>query len=131
MTVIGDGEGRVRAWILVQADSPSDAAYKLYDALGNEGGNDFVVIRADVVDYVYNIMIPVDAASGEWLRHVHLKILDITGARHSVVIPVVQLVPFIPHDANGFITEAEARAGHEEVPKPGRQGWSPGMNAWG
>jgi hypothetical protein len=123
--------GRVRAWILVQADLPLDAARRLYDELVNEGGDDYVVIRADVVDYVYNLVIPVDAASWDWLQQVHQMIRQITGARHTMIIPVVQPVPFPPHDAQGFITSEEVAAGHWKDIRPGRQHWSPGENGWG
>jgi hypothetical protein len=132
MAVIGDGEGRVRAWIMIQVNAPVKAARKLYNSHGLEGGDSYVVVRADVVDYVYNVVIPVDAANLEVLQAVHQMILDITGAKASVVIPVVQPVPHIPHDAEGFVTAAEYAKGHEKVHcKVGRQRWSPGMNAWG
>ncbi len=124
--------GRTRAWILVQVDSPHDAAQRLYASQGLEGGDHYVVVRADVVDYVYNVVIPVDAESPEVLDSVHDMIRGITGARHSVAIPVVESVPPIPHDAEGFITPEEYDRGYDkEHCKPGRQRWSPGMNAWG
>jgi hypothetical protein len=132
MTVISGRGGRTRAWILVQVDSPLEAAQRLYDSEGLAGDDRYVVVRADVVDYVYNVVIPVDAESLEVLNDVHETIRTITGAKHSVVIPVVEPVPSIPHDAEGFITENEYAHGHEKVRcKVGRQRWSPGMNAWG
>jgi hypothetical protein len=124
--------GRTRAWIMLQVDSPSEAAHRLYDSQGLAGGYDYVVVRADVVNYVYNLMVPVDAANPDVLQSVHRIILDITGARFSVVIPVVEFVPLIPHDAEGFITGDEYEMGHDKLHcKEGRQRWSPGMNAWG
>ncbi len=131
MTEITHVGERTRAWILVQVDSPLEAAQGLYNNLCDEGGESYVVIRADVVDYVYNVVIPVDAESPAALQTAHQRILEITGATQTAVIPVVQPVPFVPHNAHGFITTTEARAGHEKVDKPGRQHWSPGMNAWG
>jgi hypothetical protein len=124
--------GRTRAWIMIQVDTPLEAAQRLYEDHGLAGGDSYVVVRADVVDYVYNVVIPVDAENPEVLQSVHQKILRITGARHSVVIPLVQPVPPIPHDAEGFITVDEYANGEDKVHcRPGRQRWSPGMNAWG
>ena len=72
MKVIHSENERVRAWIMAQVDSPHDAAQQLYEEMGNKGDDHYVVIRADVVDYVYNLVIPVDAenwgvaARGSW-----------------------------------------------------------------
>ena len=77
---IGDnGDGRARAWVLLQVKSPHHAAHDLYDQLKDEGGDSFVVIRADVVDYEYNIVVPVDAESDEVLETVYGTIKQITG----------------------------------------------------
>jgi hypothetical protein len=127
MTITG---ARARAWILVQAESPHEAARALYESLAEKGGDDYVVIRADVVDYVYNMVIPVDLAGWELLEEVHQLIREITKAKYSTVIPVVQHFPFPPHDAQSFITTEEVEAGHWRI-EPGRQHWSPGENAWG
>ncbi len=122
---------RTRAWILIQANSPQEAAQELYETVRDEGDESYVIIRADVVDYVYNVVIPVDAASPAGLEEARLRILEVTGAKEFVVLPVRQTFPAVPHDAHGFITEHEAAHGHESVPHPGRQHWSPGQNAWG
>jgi predicted aspartyl protease len=126
---------RARAWILIQADSPQDAAKRIYEELVDKGGDDYVVIRADIVDYVYNIVIAVDAASGEWLERVHQIIREITGVRQTAILPVKQHVPSPPHYAQSFITDDEVAAGEARgIPegiKPGRQHWSPGENPWG
>jgi DNA-binding Lrp family transcriptional regulator len=131
MKVIHSENERVRAWIMAQASSPHDAAQQLYEEMGNKGDEHYVVIRADVVDYVYNLVIPVDAESGEWLREVHEMIEHLPGVKHTVVIPVMRHIPFPAHNAQGFITEREAEAGDEKGIKPGRQSHSPGQNAWG
>jgi hypothetical protein len=122
---------RVRAWILIQADSPQNAAQALYEELVDKGDDDYVVIRADIVDYVYNIVIAVDAASSEWLERVHQIIRGITGVRQTAILPVKQHVPSPPHDAQGYITEDEVAAGAWKEIKPGRQHRSPGENPWG
>jgi len=122
---------RVRGWVLLQADSPEETAVTLYNAQAEAGDDRYVVIRADVVAYVYNIVIPVDAASMEWLQEAHRIIRDITGVSNSLLIPVVQHIPFPPQDAQGYITPPEAELGKEPVEQIGRQHWSPGHNAWG
>jgi len=131
MRVIRKVDGRTRAWILLQVDSPPDAARKLCDAMRDEGGDSYVVIRADVVDYVYNIVVPVDAESPSVLQYVHQRILELTGARDTAILPVVEHIPFPPHDAQGYLTQDEIAAGHEKGLQPGRQHSSPGANAWG
>jgi hypothetical protein len=124
--------GRVRAWILVQSDSPPDEAQWLYDNLVDEGGDGYVVIRADVVDsWPYNIVIPVDAESMDALRHVHRRILEFIPAKRVTVMRVVQHIPPVPQEAQGFITPDEFAAGRDKSLPAGRIHWSPGANAWG
>jgi hypothetical protein len=122
---------RARAWILVQSDAPRDEAQKLYDNLVDEGDDSYVVIRADVVDYEYNIVIVVDAENMGALHHVQRRILDFVPARRTAVLPVVQHIPVVPHDAQGFITDEELAAGADKTLTAGRQHSSPGANAWG
>jgi hypothetical protein len=125
-----DPSGRVRAWVLVRAERPQELAERLYDELGHEGGDSFVVIRADIVDFDYNMIIPVDAESREIVNEVVGMIKDRPGVRDTLVARVQRHVPYPPHNANGYITEEEAEAGKEPV-EPGRQGASPGYNGWG
>jgi hypothetical protein len=126
----GTVDGRARAWVLVKAERAQELAEGLYDELGHEGGDSFVVIRADIVDFDYNVMIPVDAESWEVVDEVVGIIKDRRGVTDTVVVPVQGHVPYPPQDANGYITEEEAEAGKEPV-EPGRQGASPGYNGWG
>jgi hypothetical protein len=124
--------GRVRAWILIRTESPEPAARQLYEELGYEGGDSFVLVRADVVDYHYNIVVPVDAESWEVLQDLFCRIQKLTGARETAIVRVVKHIPYPPHLADGYITEEEAKAytGPDQI-KVGRQGNSPGMNLWG
>ncbi len=122
---------RTRAWILLQVDSPETAAQKLYEALHEQGDDRYVVIRADVVDYAYNVVVPVDAENPATLEAVRREIVEISGAKQSVILPVLQTFPRVPHDAHGYITAEESQGGHERNIQPGRQHWSPGQNAWG
>ena len=126
--------GRLRAWVLVRAEPAQEVAERLYDELGHEGGDNYVVVRADVVDYDYNLMIPVDAESTEWVHKVVGMIRDQPGVRDAVVVWVRSHVPYPPHDAHGYITAEEIEASTREPKepiKPGRQGASPGYNGWG
>jgi len=126
----GTLDGRARAWVLVRAERAQELAEGLYDELGHEGGDSFVVIRADIVDFDYNVIIPVDAESWEVVDEVVGMIKDRRGVTDTVVVPVQGHVPYPPQDANGYITQEEAEAGKEPV-EPGRQGASPGYNGWG
>jgi hypothetical protein len=130
MTVRKSGNGRARAWILVKADSPKSAARQLYEELGYQGGDRFVLVRADVVDYEYNIVVPLDAENWDVLQEVYGQIQELTQAKAAAILPVVKHVPFPPHVAHGFVTEEEAAAGGIET-EIGRLGDSPGHNAWG
>ena len=89
-----------------------------------------MVVRADVVDHAYNIVIPVDAESSSVLSGVHETIQSQPGVIKTAVVKVVRHIPYPPHDANGYITAAEAEVGVEPV-SPGRQGASPGFNPFG
>jgi hypothetical protein len=125
--------GRARAWVLVRAERAEDVAERLYERLGQEGGDSWVVVRADVVEYEYNMVVPVDAESAEMVHEVVGMIRDHPGVRDVVVAWVQRHIPYPPHDAHGYITEEELEASTkpEEPIKPGRQGASPGYNGWG
>lgn len=139
---------RVRAWVLVEAENARDFADRLYEALGHEGGDEYVLVRADHVNHGrYNVIVPVDAESPEALHKVVKQIAKRVETKSISIAEVVDHNPKPPHDANGFITDEEARRGHPEdglVPgrqkeEPsdnpgivaGRQGESPGHNPWG
>lgn len=128
---------RVRAWVLGRADNPEEAAPRLYEKLGHEGGDEFVVVRADVVDHHYNIVIPVDGASDEALQGAIDSIGSLGVLKEIDVLKVRMHVAHPPHIANGYISHAELAAQHDqhidigEYIKAGRQGASPGHNAWG
>ncbi len=131
MEAVNNGEGRTRAWVLVKADQAQDVAEELYDELGHIGDDSFVVVRADVVvEFDYNIVIPVDAESQDMLDKVHGMIKDRSGVEETVIVKVDMHFPDPPHDAHGYITEEEAEAGREPI-KAGRQGASPGANPHG
>jgi len=125
---------RVRAWILVKVKSPEAAARKLYAALGEQGGDRWVVVRTDIVDYDYNVMVPVDAQDKAALDEVHEKVQKEIGSTDTLMIQVSKHIPFPPHVAHGFVDPGEAAVKAFEGPKGkevGRLGHSPGYNAWG
>jgi hypothetical protein len=123
--------GRVRAWVLVHADDPEAFAQELYELLGQRGEDDYVVVRADVVNHRLNVVIPVDAASETDLVRVVKKIAGLEIVRDIAVLRVQMHIPYPPHIAHGYIDEDEFERYPEEGFKPGRQGASPGANPWG
>jgi hypothetical protein len=128
----GSENGRVRAWILIRTEEPVAAAHQLYEQLGQEGGDSFVLVRVDVVDAHYNIVVPVDAESWEVLQDVSCSVQKLTGARESAILRVVEHVPYPPHSADGYVTVEEAEIYTDPTgTKIGRQKNSPGQNAWG
>jgi hypothetical protein len=100
---------------------------------GNEG-NDYVVVRADVVQGDFDLVIPVDAASSGVLTDTVLVKLDdlLDLPATPTVLPVVGTFPNPPHVASTFITpgEFELYPAPEYCP-PGRHPQSPGSNPWG
>ena len=130
MTVHIHANERTRAWILIRAESPQSTAQQLYETLGHAGGNRWVVVRADIVDYHYNILVPVDAESPDALEQVYGMIQDLAGAQETAILPVVGCIPYPPHVAHGFVTPGEGEAGGIDT-EIGRLGHSPGHNAWG
>jgi len=134
MGATSTGNERVRAWVLLQAESAEELAQALYRDLGHAGGDEFVVVRADIVagpsEFAYNIIVPVDAKNEDALRDVVDRIREVSRV-NPVIVTVHQHVPYPPHDAHGYITTEEVEAGREPVEKPGRQGASPGLNPFG
>ncbi|MFC2031007.1 hypothetical protein ACFLWA_09795 [Chloroflexota bacterium] len=125
---------RVRAWIFVQAAPAEEVAQVLYERLGHEGGDSFVIVRANVVDHSpYNVIVPVDAESRGVLEEVRAMIEDLPGVGGTQIIAVVPdgQVPWPPHNAHGYITPREHEAGDDPKADIGRFPQSPGFNAWG
>jgi hypothetical protein len=125
---------RRRAWIFLRTEDPQAAAEVLREKFFPQGEDQFVVVRADLVDeargFPFNMVVPVDAENDDVLREVVVRIVRSSGATEHVVANVKAHVPFPPHDAQGYITVQEAGLGKERI-EPGRQGASPGRNPWG
>jgi hypothetical protein len=100
------------------------------------GGDQFVIVRADIVDHSdYNVIIPVDAEDDVGLKEAKSVITGQLGVENLSVVRVKKdgHIPWPPHAAHGFITELEVEAlPIEQIPiKAGRQHASPGTNKWG
>lgn len=126
-------DGRVRAWVLVRAARAQEVTARLRNL--DRGGDDFVVIRADVVaespDFPYNIIVPVDAESEEVLSDAVDEIRGQSGVSEAIKVGVLEHHPYPPHDASGYITHHEAQVGERKPERVGRQEASPGFNPWG
>jgi len=130
------GQNRVRAWVFGRVDPVGLRNRYKQNGINGLGGDQFVIVRADIVDHSdYNIIIPVDAEDDAGLRAAEGVITDQLGVDIVSIARVVDKghVPWPPHEAHGFITEPEVVAlPIEQIPiKAGRQHASPGSNKWG
>lgn len=132
--------GRVRAWVLVRSEDAKATskalAAKYYDEeRGYEfgkGGDELVVVRADVVDGEMNLIVPVDAANGAILKEFERLLRAEEGVTEISVLRVLMHNPKTPHKSSTFITEEEYQDFKlPEFDPPGRHPRSPGANAWG
>jgi len=122
---------RVRAWVLATATDAPQAAGAL-SAFFDQGGDDYVLVRADVVEGEANLIVPVDAASQAALDSVVAMIRDATGDSSPTVARVLSHNPDPPHRSYTFVTPGELdRDPVDEYSPPGRHPKSPGRNGWG
>jgi len=132
------GSGRVRGWVLVKSDNPDQIASALTADL-TEGGDEYIIIRADVVQCEMesfardvNLIVPVDVASADVLAEVLGRISGLAGVNDVAIANVTAYYPDPPHRAHTFVTVDEL--GRDRVPEydpPGRHPKSPGRNGWG
>lgn len=123
--------GRIRAWVLVHSEDTEATAKALSDYF-EDGGDDFVVVRADVVDGDLDLIVPVDAANEDILKEVAERIRAANGVTEISVSTVRMHYPNPPHSASTFITAEELELYYlREFDPPGRHPQSPGANAWG
>lgn len=130
---------RVRAWVLVKSDEPEETAKELNEKLNDElkkphpeRRKDLVIVRADVVDGEYDVIVPVDSANPGSLKQALKMIEDARGTTSVTVCEVTTHYPDPPHSTATFVTEEEHDA--DPVPEfapPGLHPRSPGNNAWG
>jgi hypothetical protein len=126
--------GRIRAWLRVKAANPEAAAVAI-EPYFNQGGDAWVIVRADVVDGgQHNLVVPVDVAKADGTAW--NAVLDIvrkaSGVQGVDVERVVSHYPTPTHKAHSFVTQNEVEAWRvPEFEKPGRHPKSPGANPWG
>ncbi len=127
---------RFRAWMLLQVEDPSAVAVAIMALY--KPRDDRVVIRADEVQAhhggAFNLIVPVDAASGDEFNEVVVDINDLTKNATMEVYEVINEYPKPSHLADGFITQLEAMDDPDipgKIVKVGRQRNSPGENPWG
>lgn len=127
---------RERGWLLIKVRDPEaleTRVEKLSDELFFEAGgkDDFVIVRTDVVTGEYDLVVPIDAKSGEAFRAARARIEEHLEPTAVVVLMVRKHRPMPPHMADGFIDPEEAEAYPTNRLQVGRQRSSPGANAWG
>ena len=130
--------GRIRAWVLVKAVN-ADETGKALTANLKEGENKYIIIRADKVQVEaesfardVNLIVPVDAASGDDLKWVLTKIREMPGVNVLTVANVSAHYPDPPHRSHTFVTADElGKDPVDEYSPPGRHPKSPGRNGWG
>jgi len=122
---------RTRGHLYFQVDEPDEAAMRV-SVLFTQGGDDYVIIRADVVDgHGFNLMVPIDAAKTKW-KAASKVVEKAVGAAPTAVSRVKATYPENPQCAHSFITEEEyLRCPLPECAPPGRHPKSPGANPWG
>ncbi len=129
-------QNRVRAWVFGQVDLEGLKDRYKENGINGLGGDQFVIVRADIVDHNdYNVIIPVDAEDDDGLEMAKSVIMELLGVEIVSTAQVVEEghVPWPPHEAHGFITEPEVVALPIEqlYIEAGRQHASPGSNKWG
>ncbi len=122
---------RRRGYLYFLVDDPHAAA-RMVSVLFTQGGDDFVIIRADVVEGPgFNLMVPIDAADSEWTR-ASAAVVAAVGAEPTAISQVSATYPENPQCAHSFITQEEyLRCPLPECSPPGRHPKSPGANPWG
>ncbi len=134
----GTAGGRIRAWVLGKSEEPEETAKAIGQLIDDEmvkapanRREDLIIVRADVVQGEYDIVVPVDAASEQALETALKMIVD-AGLSDPMTLRVQTHNPKPPHAASTFVTAAELRAHPaQEFTPPGRHPKSPGRNAWG
>ncbi|MCH8093937.1 MAG: hypothetical protein IH953_05020 [Chloroflexi bacterium] len=134
----GTAGERVRAWVLGKSDQPEETAKAIGQLMDDEmvkapadRREDLIIVRADIVEGDYDLVVPVDAASEQALATA-LEMIEGAGLLQPTTLRVQTHNPSPPHAASTFVTAAELRAHPaQEFSPPGRHPGSPGRNAWG
>ena len=122
---------RVRAWLFFRAENPDDATEKI-SSLFTEGGDDYVVVRADVAQGDFSLVVPVDAADDAMFAKAVGLLTQAVGSAPALEVRVLRHYPAEPQRAHCFVhPEEHARYPLHEYSPPGRHPKSPGANPWG
>ena len=143
-------ENRTRAWFFIKVSSganPDTVAKDIYDTYGGtKGQNHYVLVRADVVSgcALGEIIASVDSIDKainnfKGITKAERDIKKVTGVASASKAIVASHYPHPPHEAYGYVNEAEKIKGQQSKPKPvkdvtiaGLQSpYSPGSNKWG
>jgi hypothetical protein len=118
--------------VLLRFEDPGAAAIQISGTF-QEGGDEWVVVRADVViDGEYNLVVPVDAADEAWLQVVLGNLAKVPGLIKVKVLRVESYNPSPSHRAHSYVTASEVDEFRvPEFAEPGRHPKSPGANPWG
>lgn len=130
MAVGDNGETRVRAWVLLKVENPEGVAQNLHRPPDKDMDIPWFIVRADVVDGEYNVVVPVDAADPTQLNKACKHIQEIARPKLFVKLQVEVHNPSTPHLAQGYVTKPEFTDAPDDVVE-GLQRQSPGANAWG
>ncbi len=129
---------RVRAFVLLRAENSDEVAERIYEEYGKKGGDDFVVVRADVVDGAgddFNIVVPIDAHPDHF-SEIERQVTSVEGVNAYKTLAVKNHYPTPTYLAHGYTTTedfAEKMSWLETPPDEyGRiMKNSPGHNPWG
>lgn len=115
-----------RAWVLVQADSEDPSAVANEILKLNVGWRDAYngVIRADLVEGEYNIVVPLYTRDDSQMAYIEEQINGVGGVMEAVFLQVQGHVPPAAHDTHGYISDREAEL--VDPPAGPRD-----FNAWG
>jgi hypothetical protein len=132
---------RKRAWLLYEAEDLEDANTKanaIYSRFGTVGGDNFVVVRADVIineSEQVMILVPVDTSGEPALSKLVGDINTITTKPPVLTAKVKDHYPAITYLAHGFVSEEEFIKSDKRTVHPDLYGRimrkSPGDNPWG
>jgi hypothetical protein len=122
---------RVRAWALVLSSNAEATAAEIASHF-TQGGDDWVIVRADIVQGAHNLVVPVDAANEAAFQTVLGMLQAAPGVTQVGVERVVAHYPSPTHRSHSFVTAGELDAfPSPDFPTPGRHPKSPGSNPWG
>jgi hypothetical protein len=135
---------RLRVWVFGYVSETENLGEKfLENEIGELGGDDYVVIRADIVEdfevngQICNIVVPVDAKDEGGLDTALDLLSGTLGINIIKTIQTTGHTPDPPHISHGFITGNEIKkellitGAERSEDGPGRQHASPGSNKWG